>query len=142
RPTDVFNTAAEFRQYIERLHGIRVYRDGFGIRVGEDWLGLGKQWTKAKSYYGLKPANTLGFIAITARDNPSLQETTNREGFTDTPHYRTFFALMQEFVKLSSQAQDLIRRGWVEFRKRQMVGRETEAPISAEELTGQLRDRL
>lgn len=142
RPADIFTKAAEFRQYISQMHGIRVYRDGFGIRVDEDWLGLGKLSTKGRSAYSLKPANTLGFIAITARDNPSLQETTNREGFTDTPYYRTFYALLQEFVKLSSQAQDLIRRGWVEFRKRQAVGREPDTPISAEELTDQLRDRL
>jgi len=142
RPADVFNKAAEFRQYIKQMHGIRVYRDGFGVRVDEDWLGLGKQWTRARSWYGLKPANTLGFIAITARDNPKLQETTNREGFTDTPHYRAFYALLQEFVKLSGQAQDLIRRGWVEFRKQQHAPDEGEAPISAEQLAEELRQRL
>ena len=142
RPADVFNRAAEFRNYIKQMHGIRVYRDGFGIRVDEDWLGLGKQWTRARSYYGLKPANTLGYIAITARDNATLQETTNREGFTDTPHYRMFYALLQEFVKMSSQAQDLIRRGWVEFRKIQPAGGRQETPVSSEELTEQLREGL
>ena len=36
---------SEYRQLVGDLAGIRVYRDGFGIRVGEDWLGLGRQWT-------------------------------------------------------------------------------------------------
>lgn len=60
----VFSTAAEYRQLIGKLSGIKVFRDGFGIRVAQDWLDLGKQWTKGGSYYGLKPHNTLGYIAI------------------------------------------------------------------------------
>src|SRR5205085_5593367 len=39
RPADIFTKAAEFKQYISQMHGIRVYRDGFGIKVDEDWLG-------------------------------------------------------------------------------------------------------
>lgn len=142
RPTDVFNRAADFRKYINQMHGIRVYRDGFGIRVDEDWLGLGKQWTSARSYYGLKPANTLGFIAITARDNPTLQETTNREGFTDTPHFRTFYALLQEFVSLSAQAQNFLRRGWLKFRSQRAGALGNGSPASSEELVDQLRAQL
>ena len=74
-------SVSEFRQLVGDLAGIRVYRDGFGIRVGEDWLGLGRQWTGGGSYYGLRPGNVLGFVAISARDNPDLVETTSREGF-------------------------------------------------------------
>ncbi len=142
RPTDVFNRAADFRSYINQMHGIRVYRDGFGIRVDEDWLGLGKQWTSARSYYGLKPANTLGFIAITARDNPSLQETTNREGFTDTPHFRTFYALLQDFVSLSAQAQNFLRRGWLKFKAQKPEVQGAGATVSSEELAEQMRAQL
>lgn len=157
RPTDVFNQAADFKNYISQMHGIRVYRDGFGIRVDEDWLGLGKQWTSSGSYYGLKPANTLGFIAITARDNPTLQETTNREGFTDTPHYRTFYALLQDFVSLSAQAQNFLKRGWLKFKAEILETQEggtnrsngtnstnstNGTPVSSEELAEQMRAQL
>ncbi|WP_337175102.1 ATP-binding protein [Paludisphaera sp.] len=142
RPTDIFSRAREFREYINSIHGIRVYRDGFGVRVGEDWLGLGRQWTGGRSWYGLKPANTIGFVAITGHDNPKLLETTNREGFTDTPHYRVFYSLMQEFVKFSGDAQNLIRRSWNEFRHERKGGEQAGAPISAEELATQMHARL
>ena len=92
-----------------------MYRDGFGIRVGEDWLGLGRQWTGAKSYYGLRPGNVLGFVAISARDNPDLVETTSREGFQVTPHYENFFALLTEFVGFAGDTQGYLRRGVLSF---------------------------
>ncbi len=142
RPTDVFSRAREFRDYINSIHGIRVYRDGFGVRVGEDWLGLGRQWTGGRSWYGLKPANTIGFVAITGRDNPKLLETTNREGFTDTPHYRVFYSLMQEFVKFSGDAQNLIRRRWNEYRHERKGVEHAGTPVSAEELAAQMHARL
>ncbi len=31
------------RKFVRDLGGIRVFRDGFGVRVDSDWLGLGKQ---------------------------------------------------------------------------------------------------
>lgn len=106
---------SEYRSLIRDLAGIRVYRDGFGIRVGEDWLGLGKQQTEAPSYYGLRPGNVLGFVAISARDNPNLVETTSREGFQVSPHYENFFALMTEFVKFAGNTQGFLRRNIINF---------------------------
>ena len=114
---NIFDTAAEYRNWISKLSGIRVYRDGFGVRVAPDWLDLGKQWTKGASYYGLKPHNTLGYIAITARDNRQLEETTDREGFRNNPYYRNFYELLRVFVEFSGQAQGFLRRGWTEYKK-------------------------
>ena len=106
---------SEYRQLVHDLAGIRVYRDGFGVRVGEDWLGLGKQWTRGSSYYGLRPGNVLGFVAISARDNPDLEETTSREGFQVTPHYDNFITLLSEFVLFAGDFQEFLRRGVLEF---------------------------
>lgn len=113
----VFNRLKDFRNHIKELRGIRVYRDGFAIRVDTDWLKLGAQWTSAKSYYGLKPDNTLGFIALSARDNMNLEEMTDREGFTDTPYYRNFYALLQEFKAFTESAHNFFGRSWSEYRK-------------------------
>lgn len=113
----VFDTLAEYRQHIKTLSGVRIYRDGFGVRVDRDWLGLGKQWTGASSYYGLKPDNTLGFVAISARDNAALIETTDREGFKDSPAYRNFLRLFEVFVEFAHGTQEFLRRGWLAFRK-------------------------
>lgn len=110
-------SAAEYRSTIRKLSGIKIYRDGFGIRMPNDWLNLGGQWTSAKSYYTLKPENTLGYIAISAKDNPSLQEKTDREGFTDTQYLQNFMSLMFGFLEFSGNVQGFLRRGYNDFRK-------------------------
>ena len=112
----VFDRLGEFRQHIKKLSGIRVYRDGFAIRVDRDWLKLGAQWTSAPSYYGLKPDNTLGYIALSARDNMALEETTDREGFSDSPYYRNFYGLLEEFKSFTMKAHQFLGRSYVEFR--------------------------
>jgi C4-dicarboxylate-specific signal transduction histidine kinase len=87
---------------------------------------LGRQWTKGKSYYTLKPQNTLGYIGLTARENSQLEETTDREGFKDTAYYRNFYELLQSFVVFSGEAQGFLRRGWTQFRNKQAI---TEARV-------------
>ena len=106
---------SDYRDLVRELAGIRVYRDGFGIRVGEDWLGLGKQWTRGSSYYGLRPANVLGYVAISALDNPDLVETTSRESFQATPHYENFLGLLSWFVRFAADFQEFLRRGVLDF---------------------------
>lgn len=113
----VFDAISEYRHHIKDLSGIRVYRDGFAIRVDHDWLKLGAQWTSATSYYGLKPDNTLGYIALSARDNMELEETTDREGFKDSPYFRNFYALLEEFKSFTTTAHEFFGRSWAEFRK-------------------------
>lgn len=115
---NVFNKISEYRRHIKELSGVRVYRDGFAIRVDHDWLNLGAQWTSAPSYYGLKPDNTLGYIALSARDNIDLEETTDREGFKDTPYYRNFFSLIKQFRNFTTTTQNFFGRSWVEFRNK------------------------
>lgn len=113
----VFDGISEYRRHIKDLSGIRVYRDGFAIRVDHDWLKLGAQWTSATSYYGLKPDNTLGYIALSARDNMDLEETTDREGFKDSPYFRNFYGLLEEFKSFTTTAHEFFGRSWAEFRK-------------------------
>lgn len=112
-----WDSISVYRKYVETLAGIRVYRDGFGIRVGEDWLNIGREQTSGGSFYGLRPKNVIGFIAISAHENRLLLETTSREGFQKTPHYLNFYALLQSFVQCSSQAQEYLRRGALDFLK-------------------------
>lgn len=125
RVQNIFDRIKEFRDQIQRLSGVRVYRDGFAIRVDDDWLNLGKSWTSAGSYYGLKPGNTVGYIALSARDNIQLEETTDREGFKDSPYYRNFYAMMAEFKRFTSEAHEFFGRSWSDFSKvrREQVAR-------------------
>ena len=130
---------SDYRRLVRALAGIRVYRDGFGIRVGEDWLGLGKQWTEGGSYYGLRPSNVLGYIAISARNNPELVETTSREGFQVTPHYENFFKLLTEFLRFTGNSQEFLRRGVLEFLN---VHRDRDAGVEPEDAHSKLTQRI
>lgn len=110
-----FGSRKEFREKIKALAAVRVYRDGFGVRVDRDFLKLSKAWTGGGSWYGLKPANTLGFIAITAAGNPNLVETTDREGFKHTPHYQNFELLLEQFVGFTHDVLEFCRRETIKF---------------------------
>lgn len=113
----IFDSLADLRKHISDVHGIRIYRDGFNVRVGEDWLGLGKRWSSAPSWYGLKPATTMGYLALSASKNAQLVETTDREGFKRTPHYDNFEKLLRRFVEETGSIHEFIGRGAVAYRK-------------------------
>ena len=143
REQEAFSRAADFRDYVKDLSGIRVYRDGFAIRVDRDWLRLGGTWTSGGSYYGLKPNNTLGYIVLSAGENGILEETTDREGFKHTPYYSNFYGLLEEFVRFSSSAHEFIRRNAVTYLqscRRQEAG--VDEATTPEELAIQLADGM
>lgn len=104
-------------RFVNDYFGVFVFRDNFRIRMGEDWLQLGKSWTEGKSYYGLKPKNTLGWIAISAKENPQLIEKSDREGFVETSARRGFDHLTIKFRDTINEVLQRLRRGYVEFRK-------------------------
>jgi len=112
----IFSDSSDFKTFIKLLSGVRVYRDGFGVRMPGDWLNLGRQWTRAGSYYGLKPQNTVGYIAISARDNGQLEEKTDREGFKENAYYNNFIALLSDFVGFTAEVQEFIRRGYNDYK--------------------------
>lgn len=109
------DSASELRDFARSVAGIRVFRDGFGIRLDDDWLGLSAQQTTASSFYGLRPLNTAGFVNLSARDNAALEETSSREAFRDTPAWRGFYQLMLQVVKFARETQDLVRRNWLTY---------------------------
>ncbi len=119
--TEVFSNIAEYRDFLNRLMGVRVFRDGFGIRPfgleGNDWLGLGKDWTSGASWYGLRPKNVMGYVALTSKNNNRLEETTDREYFVENAYSRNFYSLMQEVVRTVNGINQKLRRGYTEYRK-------------------------
>lgn len=119
----VFDSRGEYTEFVKRHAGVRVFRDGFGIRPygleGEDWLKLSSQQTTGRSFYGLRPANTVGFILLTGQANTNLGEKTDREGFVDSPYTANFFGLMDAVVQRIHRVNDVIRRGYNEFKNAQ-----------------------
>ena len=137
-----FGSLRELRKQVTDLAGVRIYRDGFNIRTDGDWLGLGKGWTSGGSWYGLRPSNTLGYLALSARDNVQLVETTDREGFSRTPHYENFVKVMERFVDVSHKVQEFIGRGAVDYRKKYDELSEGSAPQTAKDMTDRLGSTL
>lgn len=103
------------RAFIKDIGGLRIYRDGFGIRTDNDLLELGKQQTSGRSWYGHRPENITGYIALSAKENAVLQEKTDREGFQEDQYYRNFYILLQEISKFTSETQNFLRRSYNNF---------------------------
>ena len=138
--TEGYGSINLLRQQIKELAGIRIYRDGFNIRTEDDWLGLGRRWTSGRSWYGLRPGTTLGYLELSARDNSQLIETTDREGFTRTPHFDNFEKVMHQFVDTSHEVQEFIGRSWAEFRQSYLV--KGDKPRTPRQLTKRLGTTL
>ncbi len=140
---EVFGTIKPYRDFIKELAGIRVYRDGFAVRVDRDWLGLGKEVTSGRSFYSLKPETTLGYVALTARDNPQLVEKTDREGFNETSSYLALRALMDSFLRFTGEVQEALRREFAAYFNEKLEA-EAEVPenSTAEEISKDIDSTL
>jgi len=135
------DTMSELRSFAKGMSGIRVFRDGFGIRLDDDWLGLSRQQTTAASYYGLRPLNSAGYVNLSARDNVALEETSSREAFRDTPAWRGFYDLMQQIVKFARESQELVRRNWLTYVREQTTPTDLDTAASPLEISEHIADR-
>lgn len=118
---DVFSKSAEYRDYVSEQSGIRIFRDGFGIRPygfdGDDWLKLSSGQTSGRSWYGLRPKNVIGYIALSAKDNKQLKEKTDREGFIESPYSTNFFRIMERVIHIINiNVFDHLRRAYNEYK--------------------------
>jgi signal transduction histidine kinase len=113
----------ENKSLVENLVGVRVYKDGFGVKpygfAKNDWLHLGQTWSSGSSYYGLKPGGTVGFVSLTLEKNYILTEKTDREGFIDSPFSRNFYSIIADVaVKEINSIVERTRRSFTAYRKR------------------------
>lgn len=110
----------EVRKIVQLHAGIKVFRDGFAIKPyglnGEDWLRLSVQQTSASSYYGLRPQNVIGFVAISEATNGQLKEKTDREGFVSNPYSQNFRRLMIQAVETIGAFYEWTRRSFNTYR--------------------------
>ena len=119
---EVFSQPAEYNKFISTQAGIRIYRDGFGIRPygfdGDDWLKLSAEQTSGPSFYGMRPKNVIGYISLTAKENGILKEKTDREGFVETPYYLNFLRLIHWAVdQINVGLYHKLRRAYNDFLK-------------------------
>jgi len=94
----------EFRDFVDRYHGIKVVRDGFIVRgFGEgeegDWLGLSSSSKTTGSFFDFRNDSVIGCVKLTGLLNYKLKETTNREGFVDDEYFRSFKDIIKSSIR-------------------------------------------
>lgn len=94
----------EYKEFIERFHGIKVVRDGFivqgfGEGDGGDWLGLSSSSKTKGSFFDFRNDSVIGCVYLTGDKNSSLKETTNREGFVEDSFYTAFKQILNDSIR-------------------------------------------
>lgn len=127
-------------ELVRNMAGIAVLRDGFTVRSQGDWLNLARGMTSG-STYNLRPENTVGYFALTGRDNFRLTEKSDREGFVEDAAFRGFLRIAEACRDFANAAMVNVRRSVDEFhREREDAG--PAGDMSAAGALGAMRARL
>ncbi|WP_156963880.1 ATP-binding protein [Muricoccus aerilatus] len=102
---------------IQDMATVGTYRDGFRVRMGDDWLGL-SEGTTSGGFYELRPKNVVGFFALTNKHNSGLIEKSDREGFVDNEAWRGFMMLAQRAKKFANEALESARTTYNDYSKK------------------------
>lgn len=101
----------EYREFVNRFHGIKVIRDGFivqgfGEGDGGDWLGLASSSKTTGRYNDLRNDSVIGCVYLAGKKNYVLKETTNREGFVEDGFYLSFRKILSDSIKRINKNRD------------------------------------
>lgn len=117
---DLYKNFKEYKSFVQSQTGIKIYRNGFAVRPygidDNDWLLLGQGQTGGSSYYGLRPGNVVGYVAIDEAKNMNLKDKTDREGLIENASYRNFYRLISTVVSRYSENMENLRRCYADFR--------------------------
>lgn len=118
--SDFYKDFDEYYSFIQGQIGIKLFRDGFAIRPygieGNDWLGLGGSQTSGSSYYGMRPKNVIGYIAIDEGNNRNLRDKTDREGLIENDYYFVFMDILNQIVSRVGSSMEGLRRCYNDYR--------------------------
>lgn len=118
---EIFGKLSNYRDFAQSQAGIKLFRNGFAVKPfgidGDDWLRLRESQTTGGSYYPLRPANVIGYIAIDEGVNNKLKDKTDREGLVSNPYSRNFFILSFFIKDEINRYQEGIRRAYNDFLK-------------------------
>jgi signal transduction histidine kinase len=94
------------RQFGKKLGGIRIYRNGFRVLPygdsNNDWLKLANSRLKISTTQKQVPLNNYNFfghVALSSVDNPSLEETSSREGLVENYAYKRLCYFVDECLE-------------------------------------------
>ena len=99
----------ERRATLERFGGIKIYRDSFRVRpYGDpknDWLGLGFRAAKSPAGAGqrigdwrVNNESVAGIITISRKNNPLLEDKSDRGGIQENDTFNTFKNIIIEII--------------------------------------------
>lgn len=118
---EIYKDFLEYKSFVQSQRGIKIYRNGFAIRPygmdKNDWLNLSQGQTSGSSYYGLRPGNVVGYVAIDGGVNSGLRDKTDREGLIDNGYYHNFYRLVSGVVDRYAEIMENLRRCYIDFRK-------------------------
>ncbi|MEH7355403.1 ATP-binding protein [Neobacillus drentensis] len=116
----VIKGQVDFKNFIKKNYGIKVFRDDFailpyGYGEGGDWLALNKSKGTQGSYYDLKNETVIGFIQLYGKESYKLREKTNREGLIEDDYYNNFYAINKFILKKINNHIGKLRRGFSKY---------------------------
>ncbi len=101
------------RKAIRTHKGVSVYRDGILVLpksdAGRDWLGL-DLLRVSKVGTRLSTSQIVGFVSVSAEDNPGLKDTSDRERLVATRELDEFRQILLATVRILENERDLDRR--------------------------------
>ncbi|RZA19750.1 MAG: HAMP domain-containing histidine kinase [Proteobacteria bacterium] len=110
---------------VQGMTSIGMFRDGFRVRMDDDWLEL-SQGVTSGGFFQLRPKNVIGFFEISNELNPELVEKSDREGFVDNPRWRGFRLLADRAKKWSNDSLEAVRSTY-DIYKKDVIGQEQES---------------
>lgn len=104
---------ASIRRDIKAYKGISVYRDGILVlpksEGARDWLGLDLRRV-GRVGPRLSTTQLVGYVAISAKDNPRLEDTSDRERLASTPAVIAFEETLRAIVSRMENEREKDRR--------------------------------
>lgn len=83
--------------------GVRIYRDGFRVEPfgseAADWLGVAEKRAKRAGHAHVVPSRLFGFVSISRKRHPGLQDTTGREALLDNDAARALITILREQIE-------------------------------------------
>jgi len=119
--SDIYKNFTEYKTFIQNQIGVKIFRNGFAVRpyglTDKDWLSMGSAQTSGSSYYGLRPGNVVGYVAIDEGINRNLKDKTDREGLIDNEYSRNFMIICGEVVNRVNECFEILRRSYNDYKK-------------------------
>ncbi len=101
---------------LKEMTTVGVFRDGFRVRMNDDWLEISKSVTSG-GYFQLRPRNVIGYFCISNELNSGLVEKSDREGFVDNEAWRGFMRVASRIKKLANDSLESVRLAYDDYKR-------------------------